>query len=212
MLLQFVLLFGLLGASLMFVGDMTLYYSKSDFALDGEASLKLLVNIMKGESRKRLYAGGIIGPIASLLYCISYYHLVLFMDEKYAIAGWCCFFINCLGIICGGAYHSHCAYYGLIGRLENEEALNEVTKYLSVQKLFVFGLQGIGFLALAVFIVAGWTILPRWMILFSPGILFLFAPLTRKLPKGLRIVIGGGWTNLISVIYYAMAMVLTFIQ
>lgn len=98
----------------------------------------------------------------------------------------------------------------MIGRLENEEALNEVSKYLNVQKLFVFGLQGIGFLALAVFIVAGWTVLPRWMILLSPGILFLFAPLTRKLPKGLHIVIGGGWTNLISVIYYTAALIITF--
>ncbi len=211
MLLQIVLLFGLVGALLMFVGDMTLYYSKSDLVLGKEASLQLLVDIMKGESRTRLYAGGIIGPMASLLYCIGYYHLVLFIDEKYIIAGWCCFFVNCLGIIFGGAYHSHCAYYGLIGRLENEGALNEVSKYLSVQKLFVLGLQGIGFLALAVFIVAGWTALPGWMILLSPGILFLFAPLTRKLPKGLHIVIGGGWTNLISVIYYAAALVTIFV-
>lgn len=210
MLLQILLLFGLLGAILMFVGDMTLYYSKSEYVSGTDASLKLLVDIMKGESRTRLYAGGIIGPMAALLYCIGYYHLVLFMDEKYVIAGWSCFFINCLGIIFGGAYHSHCAYYGLIGRLENEEALNEVSKYLNVQKLFVFGLQGIGFLALAVFIVAGWTVLPRWMILLSPGILFLFAPLTRKLPKGLHIVIGGGWTNLISVIYYTATLIITF--
>ena len=112
-----------------------------------------------------------------------------------------------MGIICGGAYHSHCAYYGLIGRQEHEESMNEIVKYLGVQKYFVFGLQGIGFLALAVFIVLGWTIMPRWMFFFTPGILFFFAPLTRKLPKGFNIAIGGGWTNWISIIYYAWALI-----
>jgi hypothetical protein len=87
MLLQILLLFGFLGAILMFVGDMVLYYSKSDYVSGTDASLKLLVDIMKSESHTRLYTGGIIGPIAALVYCISYYHLVVFMDEKYVIAG-----------------------------------------------------------------------------------------------------------------------------
>ena len=133
------------------------------------------------------------------------------MNEQYQAWGWICFFVNCLGIICGGAYHSHCAYFGLIGRHAHEESMNEIVKYLGVQKYFVFGLQGIGFLALAVFIVLGWTIMPRWMFCFSPGILFFLAPLTRKLPKELNIAIGGGWTNWISIIYYALALITMYV-
>lgn len=118
------------------------------------------------------------------------------------------FFINCLGIICGGAYHSHCAYFGLIGRHDDVEALDEVHKYLNVQKAVAFGLQGIGFLVLTMFIVLKWTVFPCWMIVVSPGILFLFSPFTRKLPKGLHMIINGGWTNLISVIYYGVALMI----
>ena len=116
--------------------------------------------------------------------------------------------IDSLGIICGGAYHNHCSYFGLIGRHDNIEALDEVHKYLNVQKLVSFGLQGIGFLLLAMFIVLKWTVFPRWMMVVSPGILFLISPFTRKLPKGLHMIISGGWTNLISVIYYGVAIII----
>jgi len=208
-MLKLFLFIGLIGAILMYTGDMVLYFSRNTDVSPG--TVKDIIDIMKKESRKRLYTGGIIGPVAAFLYCVGYYHLVLIMNEQYQAWGWICFFVNCLGIICGGAYHSHCAYFGLIGRHAHEESMNEIVKYLGVQKYFVFGLQGIGFLALAVFIVLGWTIMPRWMFCFSPGILFFLTPLTRKLPKGLNIAIGGGWTNWISIIYYALALITMYV-
>lgn len=209
-MLNIILLIGLIGAILMFIGDMVLYYSKEGYVSDG--TLNPIINIMKVESRKRLYIGGMIGPVAAFMYCFGYYHLVIVMDEPYKILGWCCFAINCLGIICGGAYHSHCAYLGLIGRHENGEVLDEVQQYLNVQKSISFGLQGIGFLILAAVIVFKLTVFPRWLIIFTPGILFLLFPLTRKLPKGLHIIVSGGWTNLISVIYYGVALVISLMR
>ena len=50
-------------------------------------------------------------------------------------------------------------------------------------------------------------VIELWIVLFSPGILFLFLPLLSKLPKGLHMIICGGWSNLISVIYYTVAIV-----
>ena len=200
-----VLFIGLIGAVLMFLGDMTLYYDKDDYVNDG--TLDPVINIMKKVSTKRLYAGGILGPVSALLYCVGYYHLVLITDEKYALAGWILFLINCLGIICGGAYHSHCANLGLIGRHNDKETLDEVLHFLDVQKMVAFGIQAVGFVGMAVMIVLGWTVLPRWMIVLTPLTLVLITPLVRKLPKGLHMVICGGWTNLISVIYYTAAII-----
>lgn len=209
-LLQIVLLIGLIGAILMFLGDMTLYYNKNDYAADG--TLNPIIDIMKRESRTRLYLGGMLGPVAAFIYCIGYYHLVLFIDDRFVIAGWVCFLVNCLGIICGGAYHSHCANLGLIGRLENQDAMDEVLKYMNVQKIVAFGLQAVGFLALAVFIIAGWTTLPRWMAVLTPGVLVMLTPIMRKLPKGFHMIICGGWTNLISVIYYGAALIIMLVR
>ena len=38
------------------------------------------------------------------------------------------------------------------------------------------------------------------------GILFLLEPLVRKLPKGLHMVICGGFSNIIFVVYYLMTL------
>ncbi|WP_321163009.1 DUF6796 family protein [Peptoniphilus mikwangii] len=78
-LLQITLLAGLLGAILMFLGDMTLYYDKNDYSSDD--GLSSIIGIMKNVSRKRLYIGGMLGPISAFLYCVGFYHIVLFIDE-----------------------------------------------------------------------------------------------------------------------------------
>ena len=203
-MLNILLIAGLVGALLMYMGDMVLYYRKD--ACIGTDALTSIIDIMKKESRNRLYIGGMLGMPAAFFYCIGYYHLVLIMNEKFQALGRICFFVNCLGIICGAVYHSHCAYFGLIGRHDEKRAMEEVYKYLNKQKTVTFCLQGIGFLLLAVFIVFNWTIFPRWIFFVTPGILFLLFPLTRKLPKRLHMIISGGWTNLISVIYYAVTL------
>ena len=43
--------------------------------------------------------------------------------------------------------------------------------------------------------------------LLSPGILFLLKPAVGRLPKGVCVIISGGWTNLISVICYAAVLI-----
>jgi hypothetical protein len=199
------LIIGLTGAVLMLCGDMTLYFSKDDYKHDG--TLNPIIDIMKKAGTKRLYIGGMIGPLTAFLYCVGYYHLVLFAKDKFAILGWILFLVNCLGIICGGAYHSHCANLGLIGRHEDEDTLKEVTSFLDFQKKVAFGIQAVGFIGMALMIVMGWSVLPRWMIVFTPLVLILLLPLVRKLPKGIHMVVCGGWTNMISVIYYAAAII-----
>ena len=98
--LKGILFIGLAGAFLMFCGDMILYYSKDDYINDG--TLNPVIEIMKQVSTGRLYAGGILGPLTAFLYCIGYYHLVLFAKDGYETFGRTLFLINCLGIICGG--------------------------------------------------------------------------------------------------------------
>ena len=83
--------------------------------------------------------------------------------------------------------------------------------------------EALGFGIHAGLIVTGNTLLPRWMFLlisqedpiwnsgggnsFTPIILFLLKPVVARLPKGIRVIISGEWSNLISVIYYALAII-----
>lgn len=203
MTLQGTLWAGLAGALLLFAGDMTLYYSKNDYT-----DLDSVIAIMRREPKARLYLGGLLGPTAAFLYCIGFYHTALFVLPAHGAAGRLCFLLNCLGIICGGAYHSLWPLYGTIGRLDQPQALQEVRAYATVQEYYAFGIQGVGFVLLAALVALGWTALPRWAALLTPGVLMLLTPALRRLPKGVHMVVCGGWTNLVSVIYYAAALLL----
>lgn len=202
---------GLAGALLMFAGDMLLYYTPEDFACDPKSSaeekINAIIDVMKGLPTRRVMAGGMIGPIAAFLYCIGFYHIVLMTNEQTYTLAMAAFLLSCFGIIIGGAYHSHCAYLGLLGDDGGRNALNAAMKYFQKMPLILYAGEGIGFLLLIFLIVTGKTVLPRWIFLLSPGMLFLLKPAVSRLPKGARVIISGGWMNLISVIYYSAVLI-----
>lgn len=195
-----ILFVGLAGAFLMFLGDMILYYDKNDY--DDKDTLNNIIAIMKKVSKLRLHIGGVLGPISAFLYCIGFYHIVLISKEKYLTLAFIIFFINVLGIICGGAYHSHCAYLGLLSRYENKEIFDEFLQYLKFQAKITYLLMGIGAISLLFMFLLNFTIFPRWIFLFTPMLLMSLTPLVGKLPKGIHMIIRGGWTNFVYVIYY----------
>lgn len=203
------LVVGLIAALLMFCGDMLLYYDKRDYVSDG--MFNSVIEIMKNVSEKRLYAGGLIGPIAAFLYCVGYYHIVLISNNELSVLAIIAFLSSCMGIIIGGAYHSHCAYLGLIGKLDNKKAMDTVIHYFSFINKFSLLFQSIGLLILLICIICGWTMLPNCFAVITPGILYLLLPLMKKLPKGIHIIVCGGWSNLIFVIYYLVLLIYSLI-
>jgi hypothetical protein len=202
----YVVIVGLAGALLMFAGDMLLYYTPEDFAYDSKSSsaekIQAIVDVMKKLPAKRVMAGGMIGPVSAFLQCVGFYHIVLMTDDSMKSLAMVAFLLSCFGIIAGGAYHNDCAYLGLLGEDRFRDALDVVQKYFQKLPLLYYAGMGIGFLLLAILIASGHTLLPRWMFLLSPGILFLLRPAVARLPKGIRIIVSGGWTNWISVLYY----------
>ena len=202
---------GLAGALLMFAGDMLLYYTPKDFSYGPKSStekrLNAIIDVMKSLPARRVMVGGMIGPVAAFLYCVGFYHIVLMTNEQSHTLAMAAFLFSCFGIITGGAYHSHCAYLGLLGDNRDRAALEKVMRYFQKLPLILYAGEGIGFVLLVLLIVTGKTVLPRWMFLLSPGILFLLKPVVGRLPKGVRIIVSGGWTNLISVIYYAAVLI-----
>ena len=199
------ILIGLLGSFLMFLGDMILYYDPNDY--DGKDTINSIIGIMKNVSTKRLYLGGLLGPISAFIYCIGFYHIVLSCQENYLSLACFVFLINIFGMILGGSYHIQCAYLGLLSRYENKGAFDEFLKFLKFQAKMVFGTMAIANIALTLVILFGFTVFPRWQALFTPIFLLIFTPLADRLPKGLHMIIRGGWFNLIYVIYYLSLLI-----
>ena len=205
MTLYMSILIGLFASFLMFLGDMILYYDSNDY--DGKNTINNIIGIMKNVSIKRLYIGGLLGPICAFIYCIGFYHIVLAIQEKYLTIGWFVFLINIFGIILGGTYHIQCAYLGLLSRYENKGAFDEFLKFLKLQAKIVFGIMAIANIGIALVILFGFTVFPRWQVLFTPMFLLILTPLTGRLPKGLHMIIRGGWFNIIYFIYYLILLI-----
>lgn len=189
----------------MFLGDMILYYDTNDY--DGKDTINNIIGIMKNVSIKRLYIGGLLGPICAFIYSIGFYHIVLATKENYLTIGWFIFLIKIFGMIFGGAYHIQCAYLDLLSRHENNVAFDEFFKFLKLQAKIVFGIAALANISLALVILFGFTVFPRWQVLFTPIFLLLFTPLTGRLPKGLHMIIRGGWFNIIYFIYYLTLLI-----
>ena len=205
MTLYMSIIIGLFGSFLMFLGDMTLYYDPNDY--DGKDTINNIIGIMKNVSIKRLYIGGLLGPICAFIYCIGFFHIVLGIQEKYLTIGWFVFLINVLGMIFGGAYHIQCAYLGLLSRHENKGVLDEFLKFLKFQAKIVFGIMALANIGIALLIVFGLTVFPSWQALFTPIFLLILTPLADRLPKGLHMIIRGGWFNIIYFIYYLTLLI-----
>ncbi|MBQ0064568.1 MAG: hypothetical protein KBT48_02310 [Firmicutes bacterium] len=201
------IIIGLLGAILMFCGDMLFYYTPQDVDRTKNV-IDAVIEVMKDLPKKRVEVGGLIGPVAAFLYCIGFYHIIEITNEAWKICAFVAFFSLCLGIIAGGAYHSHFAYFGLLGQDKFKESLDIVLNYFSKLAFIMYMGEGIGFLLLFLLILTGNTTLPRFLCILSPGILFLLKPIVRKLPRGIRAIVSGGWTNLISVIYYTAILLI----
>ena len=189
----------------MFLGDMTLYYDPNDY--DGKDAINSVIGIMKNVSIKRLYIGGLLGPISAFIYCLGFYHIVLAMQEKYLTIGWFIFLVKVFGIILGGSFHIQSAYLGLLSRHENKGAFDEFLKFLKLQAKIVFSIMALANIAIALIILFGLTVFPRWQALFTPIFLLIFTPLAERLPKGLHIIIRGGWFNIIYFIYYLTLLI-----
>jgi len=209
------LIIGLIGAIMMFIGDQLLYFSDKSFKKNVgksvEEKLGYVAEVMSNLPQKRFCAGGLIGPVAAFVYCVGFYHLVGVTDSSWNIVALIAFLLNCFGIICGGAFHSHFPYLGLFGTAEQKETRDTIVKYFTKLMIFTYVGEGLGFILMIIMIACGKTIFPRWCAIVTPGPLMLLKPLAAKIPGKAGTFISGGWSNLISIIYYGVLIIVYLI-
>ena len=203
---SFALAIGIFAALFMFCGDMLLYFTTSrDYKYDG--TLNPIITVMQGIPEWRLMLGGLLGPITAFLYCIGFFHITVAALDGYKCFAFFIFLICSLGMIVGGAYHSHCTYIGLIKKEDNN--IEKVFKNIKLMSSVSFILMAIGLFSLAIIIVLGKTQYPRWLALLTPGILYFLKLLWRKLPQPFLIILYGGWYNLMFAIYFFISLLLS---
>jgi hypothetical protein len=187
----------------MFSGDMFLYFTKKDFKNHNS----IRTEVMRDIPAWRLKLGGYIGPFAAFFYAIGFLQMSLVVQEQYKILG---FIISCLfilGIIIGGAYHSHYTYVGLLGKTDDKSIFDSVVKNTRFLGILYMIPVSIGSAFLSILIVLEKTIFPAWFVFFTPTITIFFTILWRHLPQPFRVVLYGGWSNLLCLIYFSMSII-----
>jgi hypothetical protein len=134
---------GLLAAALMFVGDVLLYgpYATSHPAtvyfdhIDPTApAAALLASPMAETHRLRAIAGGLLGPLAGLLYIIA--GIGQFVRSEYGVAGWLAAIGHSVSMVVVASYHAAYPYTAFIAKAYHDcEATNAQPEDLSTRLL-----------------------------------------------------------------------------
>ncbi|MDB0602868.1 hypothetical protein PL373_17370 [Tenacibaculum maritimum] len=192
---------GILGAIIMYVGDMLLYYTSTPFIFTDY----IIFEIMSTVSKERLIAGGILGPLCSIMYIIGYYPIYISIRLTSKKGALIIVGLLTSSIIFGGAFHSHFPYLGMISRYENTELLNVSQEYLMIMLSVTLILNFLGYGILTYYILCKRTVYPRWMVLCSPLVLVFFGNLLHRLPYPFNLLISGGWNNIVAGVFFLLS-------
>jgi hypothetical protein len=200
---------GLAGALLFFAGDMLFYGylgPGSNFA-DGMRAT------VAQASTQRLFAGGLVGPLAASLCIIGFWHVYLNVRPSSELFGrvmLAAFFILMVG---GSAVHTLWAAKGLAlkycyGQGSPCSDLLAITKSYWTLAYDLTSIPGyVGGVLLMGLVLTRRTWYPLWTALVNPGVLILLSPLAAKVPSPLGAILVGGATNLSIAAFFLVSVV-----
>lgn len=193
---------GIAASLLMFAGDMLLYFTTETFANMHDELLPSMGRVSFG----RLVAGGLLGPLAAVLYVVGLYHLYLRTRKPYWGFARLMYAFFALGHVVGGAYHAFFPAFGIVsaqGQLELIEPLTAYTGYLAA---IAFLLMAVGWAIFTVITLRRGNNYPRWTLLFNPLFTVWLIFLWQYLPAPFEVVMAGGWFNLIHTLFFAASL------
>lgn len=191
--------FGIMGGLLMFFGDMCFYLrpiSGANFMADP---------LMNTVATDRLIIGGVVGPLAGLLYALgSLLFYFAFSDHSRLLARMVTTLFVVMFVV-GGAYHSVYTTYGFIGNGDIYYAAERITGLINAMQRvgFVAGLSGS---VLFIYMVLKYkTVFPKWIVILTPTFWTLLnGPIAPYIPYPVGAVVIGGWVNLCFILFFTL--------
>ena len=190
MYLSIMLGIGLVASLLMFAGDMLLYFTRGAYDMDG--TLIPYARIMRKLPRRRVMAGGLLGPIASVVYLVGFAALALSAQGDFAWVVWLAAALLAFALVCGGTYHAQYVYLQIAAQTNDERLVEHVAKTIMTFSRLAIPPMYAGFVLLAIGIVAGQTLYPVWLVVFTPLVTSFFGFVWLRIPQPARCVLFGG--------------------
>jgi hypothetical protein len=203
---------GLAGALLFFSGDMLFYGHWGAGATFKEGML----TVLRQGSLTRLFIGGLIGPVAACLCIIGFWHVRQNIVARSPLLGRIVFYALAAMMVAGSALHALWVPRGLAIKYSDTvgpyapELIAALRRYWEIGYDLTAVPAYFGAIVLAILVVLGKSLYPRWTVLANFGLLSLFAPLAERTPGPLGAILVGGFTNLSIATFFLVSLVSTW--
>ena len=192
--------FGIMGGLLMLFGDMCFYMipvSGADFNP---------TSVIMDMPLNRLILGGILGPLAGLLYAAGSILFYFIFRAYNALLARILTLLFVVMFILGGAAHSIYPTYGFIPHGDMSHMREKITALIGALNT-VSIVSGVAATFLLFFMTIKYkNAYPKWLLLLTPTLWALMNPyITPYAPYPFG-SITGGWTNLCFTVYFTVAM------
>jgi hypothetical protein len=203
---------GFAGALLFFMGDMLFY---GHFGPGAGFAQGMLATVAQA-SPQRLFAGGLVGPIAACMCIVGFWHVYLNIRPSSVFLGRSMLVAFSVMMVAGSAVHTLWTAKGLALKYcygqgaPCSDLLATTKSYWSL----VYNLGAIpGYIgaALLVYLVLlRKTWYPRWTVIANPAVLIMLSPLVDRVPSPLGAILVGGFTNLCIAVFFLVSVSTTW--
>lgn len=200
--LRALFLLGILGAAVMFAGDMLLYGDTGYTEMTHKGILATMRSLDPG----RVMAGGAVGPLAASLYCFGFYAVCGMVRPEHPKLRLALLWLFCLGAFFGGAYHSHYPHlaFATPAQLGEEHSLS--MRYTDLLGGLTFAPWVAASLLFAYAVLRGMTRYRRYVAAFAPFFLSLLNLVVIHLPAPVLIVVAGGWNSILFAVFFSICL------
>lgn len=203
---------GLMGALLFFAGDMLFY----GYVGPGSSFADGMRATVAQASTQRLFAGGLVGPIAACLCIVGFWHVYLNVRPSSESFGRVMFAVFVILMVGGSAVHTLWTAKGLALKYCNGQG-SPCSDLLTITRSYwtlAYNLTSIpgylGAVLLMGLVLTRRTWYPRWTALVNPGVLILLSPLAVKVPSPLGAILVGGSANLSITVFFLVSVATTW--
>jgi energy-coupling factor transporter transmembrane protein EcfT len=204
---------GVLGALLFFAGNMLFYGHLSPGASFHQGMIATVTNA----SLPRLFAGGLVGPIAACLCIIGFWHVYLNVRPSAARIRQVMLAAFFVLMVFGSAIHTLWTAKGLAIKycygdddVGCRALLQAANSYWDLAYNIGATPGYAGALLLIALVLQGKTWYPKWTVLANPAALMLLAPLANRAPAPFGAILSGGFTNLTIAIFFLVSLCTTW--
>ncbi len=203
---------GLAGALLFFAGDMLFYGHIGSGANFAEGMRATVVRA----SPERLFAGGLVGPVAACMCIVGFWHVYLNIRPANVLLSRLMLILFSVLMVAGSAVHTLWTAKGLAlkycyGQGAPCSDLLTAVKFYWTLAYDLGAIPGyIGAVLLLGLVLLRKTYYPRWTAIASPAVLSILSFLGARVPSPLGAILVGGFTNLSIAVFFLVSVSTTW--